>query len=144
MRSVEENLKRQYENQLVAVKENEEHRRQRDVKQLKEELEMENLTKINNLQQKLLTTHNDQVNRMRQDHKREIERLMRISGRGNRSLFEYIGKLKQRRRRQQQERHEFAYFTMKNSSFACSTRTLLSLCRALWRILRAKMENLAG
>ena len=82
------------------MKDNEERRRQRDVKQLKEELEMENLTKINNLQQELLTTHNDQVNRMRQDHKREIERLMRISGRGNRSLFGYIRQLKQPRQRQ--------------------------------------------
>ena len=64
----------------MAVKENEEQRRQREVKQLKDELEMETLAKMNNLRQELLTTHNDQVNRMRQDHQREVERLMSISG----------------------------------------------------------------
>ena len=77
---MEENLKRQFENQLIAVKENEEQRRLRDVKQVKEELEMKSLASINNLRQELLTTHNDQVNRVRQDHQREIERLLSISG----------------------------------------------------------------
>lgn len=77
---MEENLKRQFENQLIAVKENEEQRRLRDVKQVKEELEMKSLANMNNLRQELLTTHNDQVNRMRQDHQREIERLLSISG----------------------------------------------------------------
>ena len=77
---MEENLKRQFENQLIAVKENEEQRRLRDVKQVKEELEMKSLASMNNLRQELLTTHNDQVNRMRQDHQREIERLLSISG----------------------------------------------------------------
>ena len=70
----------QGENQLVAVKENEEQRRLRDVKQVKEKLEMKSLASMNNLRQELLTTHNDQVNRMRQDHQREIERLLSISG----------------------------------------------------------------
>ena len=77
---MEDNLKRQYENQLAAVKENEEQRRQRGVKQVKDELEMDNLARMNNLREELLTTHNDQVNRMRQDHQREIERLLSISG----------------------------------------------------------------
>lgn len=62
------------------MKENEEQRRQRDVQQVKTELEMENMAKLNNLRQELHTTHNDQVNRMRQDHQREIQRLMTISG----------------------------------------------------------------
>ena len=61
--------------------------------------------------------------------------------------------LKQPERPRQQERHQFADLTMKNNSFApfaglkCHRGLklgLLSLCRALWRILRAKMENLAG
>ena len=77
---MEENLKRQYENQLAAVKENEEQRRQRDIKQVKDELEMGNLARMNNQREELLATHNDQVNRMRQDHQREIERLLSISG----------------------------------------------------------------
>lgn len=47
---------------------------------MKIELEMENVAKLNNLRQELHTTHNDQVNRMRQDHQREIQRLMTISG----------------------------------------------------------------
>lgn len=75
----------------MAVKENDEQRRQRDIKQVKAELEMDNLTKLNNLRKDLLTTHNDQVNRMRQDHQREIERLMTISGWWSMCNTSYVG-----------------------------------------------------
>ena len=44
-----------------------------------------------------------------------------------RNPFQYIRELKQLRQRRQQERHKFAYLTMKNNSFARFARTFFIL-----------------
>ena len=44
--------------------------------------------------------------------------------------------------RAKQAKVHFAYFVQREQ-YGIIEKQLLSLCRALWRILRAKMENLA-